>query len=58
MALNDVVVVKDLDIYAKVGRGVAHDERVAFQVRQKKIIIEGKSYPFNAEIRVDFVKVN
>jgi len=56
VALNDIVVVKDLDIYAIVGRGVAHDEKVPFQVRQKKIVIDGKSYPFNAEIRVDFVK--
>lgn len=57
IALNDVIVVKDLDIFANVGRGVAHDEIVPFQVRHNKLIINGKSSPFNGEIRVDFIKV-
>ena len=57
VALNDAVVVRDLDIFEKVGRGVAHDEIVPFQVRQNKIIINGKSSPFNSEIKVEFVKV-
>jgi len=58
VALNDVVVVSELDIFDKVGRGVAHDEVVAFQIRQKKIIIEGKSYPFSNEIQVEFIKTS
>lgn len=57
VALNDAVVVRDLDIFEKVGRGVAHDEIIPFQVRQNKIIINGKSSPFNSEIKVEFVKV-
>ena len=57
VALNDIVVVKDLDIFGKVGRGVAHDEVVPFQIRKNKIIIDGKTYPFDGEIRVDFIKV-
>ncbi|CAF1013344.1 unnamed protein product [Brachionus calyciflorus] len=56
VALNDAIVVKDLDIFANVGRGVAHDEIIPFQVRQNKLIVEGKSFPFNGEIRVDFIK--
>ena len=57
VALNNVIVIKDLDIFDKVGRGVAHDEIVAFQIKQNKIIINGKSLPFNNEIRVEFIKV-
>lgn len=56
--MNQVTVIKDLDIFEKVGRGVAHDEVVAFQVRQNKLIINGKSLPFSNEIRVDFIKTD
>ena len=56
VALNDAIVIKDLDIYANVGRGVAHDEIIPFQVRKNKLIVEGKSYPFNGEITVAFIK--
>jgi hypothetical protein len=56
--LNNVIVIKDLDIFEKVGRGVAHDEIVPFQIRQNKILINGKSLPYNNEIRVEFIKVS
>lgn len=58
MALNDQVVIEELDIFAKAGRGVAQDELVPFQVRENKLIINGKSTPFNNEIRVEFLKVS
>jgi hypothetical protein len=57
VALNDVVVIKDLDIFGQVGRGVGHDEVIGFKVRSNKIVIDGKSQPFTNDIRVDFVKV-
>ena len=57
VALNENVVVENLDIFGKVGRGVAHDEVVPFQIRQNKLIINGKATPFNSEVRVDFIKV-
>jgi hypothetical protein len=58
IALNDNIVVENLDIFSKVGRGVAHDEIVPFQVRQNKLVVNGKASPFSSEIRVDFVKVS
>ena len=58
IGLNDNVVVENLDIFAKVGRGVAHDEIVPFQIRQNKLIINGKAHPFNSELRVDFIKTD
>ena len=48
--------VKDLDIFAQAGRGIAHDVVVPFKIKQKKLIIEDRSIGFNNEIRVDFVK--
>ena len=57
VALNDAVVIEGLDIFKKVGRGVAHDEVIPFQVRKNTIIINGKGTNFNNEIRVDFLKV-
>ena len=56
--MNNVIVVKDLDIFDKVGRGVAHDEIIPFVVKSNKLIINGKTIPFNNEIRVDFIKVS
>lgn len=56
VTLNDHTVVEGLDIFSKVGRGVAHDELVPFQIRQNKLIINGKSVAFSKEIKVDFVK--
>lgn len=58
MALNDQVVIEELDIFAKVGRGVAQDELVPFQVRNNKLVIKGKTTAFNNEIRVEFLKVS
>ena len=58
VALNDQIVLEELDIFAKVGRGVAQDEIVPFQVRSNKLIINGKTTAFNNEIRVDFLKVS
>jgi hypothetical protein len=58
VTLNDAVVVDSLDIFAKVGRGVAHDEIVPFQIRQNKLVVNGKALPFNNEIRVEFVKTD
>ena len=57
ISLNDVIVVKDLDIFDKVGRGVAHDEIIPFKIKSNKLIIEDKTIPFNNEIRVEFIKV-
>lgn len=58
VALNDQVVIEELDIFSKVGRGVAQDEVVPFQVRKNKLIVNGKSTAFSNEIRVDFLKVS
>jgi hypothetical protein len=57
VSLNDAIVVNSLDIFERVGRGVAHDEVIPFQIRQNKIIINGKGSPFNNEIRIEFLKV-
>lgn len=56
VAINDHIVIQELDIFNKVGRGVAHDEVVPFQIRSGKLIINGKSKGFNNEIRVEFLK--
>lgn len=57
IALNGAIVVNELDIFDKVGRGVAHDEYVGFQIRAGKILINGKAQPFSNEIRIEFIKV-
>merc|ERR1719273_2082197 len=38
---GDLTVNSDLDIFEKVGRGVAHDEYIEFEVKSGKILFEG-----------------
>ena len=51
-------VVEDLDIYAKVGRGVAHDEIVPFSVKNGMLKVAGETSAIsNNKIPVEFTKV-
>ncbi|WAR01285.1 MLEC-like protein [Mya arenaria] len=51
------VVVHELDIFGKVGRGAAHDEIVPFQIRNGKLKISGETSDIvDGNIIVDFVK--
>lgn len=55
---GDHTVVADLDIFERVGRGVAHDEYVEFKVRNGKLIYnEEESDILGGKIRVEFIKV-
>lgn len=49
-------VVPDLDIYAKVGRGVAHDEHIAFQIKGNKLLINDEESVHDGKIKVEFIK--
>lgn len=54
---GDHTVVADLDIYERVGRGVAHDEYVQYSVRDGKLYCdEEESDIRNGKIRVEFIK--
>ncbi|CAG0918247.1 unnamed protein product [Notodromas monacha] len=51
------VIVSDLDIYSKVGRGVAHDEIIPFKIRDNLLMVNDEvSMVSNGRIRVDFIK--
>lgn len=55
---GDHTVVTDLDIFEKVGRGVAHDEYIPFSVQMGKLIYnEEESDILGGKIRVEFIKV-
>ena len=55
---GDLTVTSDLDIFEKVGRGVAYDEYVEFSVENNKIIYQGEESEISAagKIRVEFIK--
>lgn len=58
MRLDDTEVVRDLDIFAKVGRGVAHDETIPFKVQKNQLIVNGKKSPIqNKKVMLTLVKV-
>ena len=52
------IVVEGLDIFGKVGRGIAHDEIIPFSVKSSKLRVGGESSFLDGKLPIDFVKVN
>lgn len=52
-------VVSELDIYGRVGRGVAHDEIVPFSIKGGKLRVSGEQSSIDGKkISLEFVKVS
>ena len=59
MTISGIAVVDGLDIFGKVGRGVAHDEVVPFAVKNGIAKVGGESISLDGnKISVEFVKVS
>nr|CAG4651916.1 EOG090X081J [Triops cancriformis] len=60
VVLNGVhPVVSYLDIFEKVGRGIAHDEYIPFRVQNGKVMVNNEESDLaNKKIRVEFIKGN
>lgn len=58
VALNgEHTIVHELDIFSKVGRGVAHDEIIPFSIRSGKLKVNGEtSTIIDNKISLDFIK--
>ncbi|XP_016092411.1 malectin isoform X2 [Sinocyclocheilus grahami] len=54
--LNGHVVVKDLDIFDRVGHSTAHDEIVPFSIKRGKLSVHGEVSTFNGKLTAEFVK--
>ncbi|XP_050973650.1 malectin [Labeo rohita] len=54
--LNGHVVVKDLDIFDRVGHSTAHDEIVPFSIKRGKLSVRAEVSTFNGKLTVEFVK--
>ena len=57
MRLNGHTVVKDMDIFERVGHSTAHDETVAFSIKRGKLSVQREVSTFNGKLTVEFVKV-
>ena len=58
MLNGDLTIASDLDIFDRVGRGVAHDEYIEFEVKDQKILYEGDESELTmGQMRVEFIKV-
>jgi hypothetical protein len=55
--VNNVLAVKQLDIYDKVGKGIAHDEHVPFTINKGQILVDTQLTRFPGNLHVEFVKV-
>lgn len=54
---GDHTIVSDLDIFEKVGRGVAYDEHVPFTISRGRLLVNGEESEIRGErIRVEFIK--
>nr|XP_015827532.2 malectin [Nothobranchius furzeri]XP_015827533.2 malectin [Nothobranchius furzeri] len=54
--LNGHMVVKDLDIFERVGHSTAHDEIVPFSIKRGKLSVKGEVSTFSGKLTVEFVK--
>lgn len=57
MRLNGHVVVKDLDIFDRVGHSTAHDEIIPMSIRKGKLSVLGEVSTFTGKLYIEFVKV-
>lgn len=55
--LNGHVVVKDLDIFDRVGHSTAHDEIIPLSIRKGKLSVQGEVSTFTGKLHIEFVKV-
>lgn len=54
---GDHTIVADLDIFEKVGRGVAHDEYIPFRITKGRLYVNGEESEIRGgRIRVEFIK--
>ena len=54
-----MTIASDLDVFERVGRGVAHDEYIEFEVKSGKILFEGDETEITrGKMRVEFIKVS
>lgn len=49
--------VKDLDIFDRVGHSTAHDEIIPMSIRKGKLSVQGEVSTFTGKLYVEFVKV-
>ncbi|XP_073168338.1 malectin isoform X1 [Lepidochelys kempii] len=54
--LNGHVVVKDLDIFDRVGHSTAHDEIIPISIRKGKLSVQGEVSTFTGKLHIEFVK--
>lgn len=57
MLNGQVNIVDGLDIFAKVGRGVAYDEMIPFNVKNGIVRVRDETVPLNGKLVIEFVKL-
>ena len=58
VVLNGVPVIRDLDIFARVGKAVAHDEVVPFSVESQQLSVRDSTTDFDGTLSIQFAKVS
>jgi hypothetical protein len=55
---GQITVIEGLDIFSKVGRGVAHDEIVPFSIRSGQLHVGAEVTAINGKLNIEFVKLD
>lgn len=56
--VNGVTVIADLDIYARVGKAVAHDEVITFTVQDQQLSVANEIVNFDGTVIIQFAKAS
>ena len=54
---NEHIVVRNLDIFGKVGKAMAHDEYIPFTISDGMLEVQGEKSPFHGKLSIEFLKV-
>lgn len=58
MLNGQITIIDGLDIFAKVGRGVAHDEIIPFSIKNGILRVRDETTSLNGKLLIEFVKVS
>ncbi|CAF1094137.1 unnamed protein product [Rotaria sp. Silwood1] len=57
--LNDEhSIIDELDIFEKVGRATAHDEYIPFQIKNNRLVINGRSTSYSGKLKITFQRID
>lgn len=48
----------EFDIYSRVGRSTAHDEYIPFQIKNGRLVVQGRSSSYSRQLKITFQRLD